>query len=347
MTRIFCVIFLLSFNICLSVVFGAYTPITPENYAFAESQIIFKDYKDTNAAGTGTNGVGHLMTIGIMDPASRTIVRPNFDTIYSFAVLDLTEPVTLVMPETNGRYQSAMIVTEEAYTPFTINESGRYEITKENTGSNYIYLAIRTSVNTKIEEDTAVAMDLIDQLELIQSSVGDYNPVEEYDMDQLLAMRDYYLKIVQKKSYKSGDMFGPKGTMSLEEHNAGTAYGWGGLTEDQAVYLTYFMPDATPGTLTLKDVPIAENAFWSITVYDKESFATGENYNINSLFAVPNSEGEYVIHFGGDKNSDNYLDIYEDWNYTFRLYLPQEEFFDGKWEVPEFVATEETTNLRK
>lgn len=334
------ILLVVSIALCMCV-HGAITPITPENYAKAETQIIFSDYKENIAAATGTNGVGTIYVVGIMDPDDRTIVRPNFDTIYSIAILDLTEPATLVMPETNGRYQSAWMITEEHYNPYSINEAGEYEITKENTGSDYVFLAMRTAVNIKDEADMETTMDLVNQIEIMQTSTGDYNPTAEYDQDEVLAMRDYYLKVMKQKSYKSSEVFGAKGTMTLEQHNVGTAYGWGGFTEDQAVYLTHFFEGDTPGTLTLKDVPIPENSFWSVTVYNDESFAVGKSYNINSLFAVPNDKGEYVIHFGGDNEADNYLDIYEDWNYTFRVYLPQEEYFNGEWKEPKFVPTEE------
>ena len=73
--------------------------------------------------------------------------------------------------------------------------------------------------------------------------------------------------------------------MTLEQHNVGTAYGWGGFTEDQAVYLTHFFEGDTPGTLTLKDVPIPENSFWSVTVYNDESFAVGKSYKDTQTWA--------------------------------------------------------------
>lgn len=41
------------------------------------------------------------------DLKKHTIVTLNFDTQYSSAILDSTEETTLIMPETNGRYQTA------------------------------------------------------------------------------------------------------------------------------------------------------------------------------------------------------------------------------------------------
>ena len=91
------------------------TILTDENFGLAESQMIFAKYVKDIAAITKTNGVGVFMhNKKAANPKDKTVVRINFDTQYSVAILDLKEEATLIMPETNGRYQSAWFITERA-----------------------------------------------------------------------------------------------------------------------------------------------------------------------------------------------------------------------------------------
>ena len=88
-------------------------------------------------------------------------------------------------------------------------------------------------------------------------------------------------------------------------------------------------------------VPVADNAFWSITVYDAQGYPQGDPYNVNSAFAVGNSDGSVTIHFGGeDKSVANYLEIFPGWTYILRLYLPQEPYFNGSWQQPKLQYAE-------
>lgn len=312
------------------------TELTDENYALAETQVIFSEYKALIASVTNTNGVGVLFhNKKPLDPNDRTVVRINFDTQYSIAILDLTEEATLTMPETDGRYQSAWFITEEHYNPLAINESGEFKINQENMGSKYVMVVVRTQVNMRDSVDLKIVSNLMDEIQLTQNNRGNYTPSNQWDMDEILAMRTKYQSIVVEKGITPDLMFGKKGELTLENHNCGTAFGWGGLTVDQAVYLPYIPTNTNPATLTLNNVPV--HAFWSITVYDQDGFPVGDAYNINSSFAKKMDNDSVVIHFGGDTNSDNYLDIYPGWNFLVRLYQPTENYFNGAWEKPELT----------
>lgn len=309
------------------------TTVTDQNYALAETQVIFTDYVNRIAKKTNTNGVGAFMHVkDPLDPKDRTVMRINFDTQYSFIVLDLTEDAILTMPETNGRYQSAWFITEEHYNPMAITEPGEYTISKEQAGSKYIMILLRTQVNMKDPIDLAIVSKLQDQLKVTQKNRGSYTASHQWDMSDILAMRKKYQELAILKGIKSEMMFGKKGEVSLENHNCGTASGWGGLTKERAVYPNYIPTNTNPATLTLKDVPV--NAFWSVTIYDQDGYPQGNIYNINSAFAKTNNDESVTIHFGGDEHADNYMDIFEGWNFTLRLYEPTEEYFNGNWTKP-------------
>jgi len=315
------------------------TVVTDENYGRAESEVIFAGYVQQIAAATGTNGTGEWLHLRKgADPKDRTIMRINFDTIYSIVIVDLTEDAVLTMPETNGRYQSAWFITDEHYNPMAFVEPGAYTVTQENVGSRYVMIVIRTQVNVVDPADLVIVHEIQDQLKLEQKAKGAFAPSGNWDMEEVLAMRAKYQEIGKAEGTTSEQMFGKKGEVPLKEHNVGTAMGWGGLTPERAVYPSIYAESVEPQTLTLKDVPAG--AFWSITVYDAEGYPQGDVYNINSAFAVPEADGSFTIHFGGDKGVVNYMGIFENWNLALRIYEPTEAYFNGEWVMPELELVE-------
>jgi hypothetical protein len=315
------------------------TVVTDENYGLAESEVIFSDYVEKISAATDSNGVGVFMHLKTgADPKDRTIMRINFDTVYSTAIVDLTEDAVLTMPETDGRYQSAWIITDEHYNPIAFVEPGTYTLTQESVGRRYAMIAMRTQANTSDPADLSIANVLQEQLRLAQKDKGSYVASNNWDMEEILAMRAKYQEIQKQEGITADVMFGKKGEVPLKEHNVGTAAGWGGFTAERAAYPFYFPESAEPQTLTLENVPA--KAFWSITVYDAEGYPQGDVYNINSQFAVPNEDGSVTIRFGGDKDAVNYMDIYEGWNIALRIYEPSEAYFNGEWVQPELEIIE-------
>ena len=310
------------------------TTVTEDNYDIAETQGIFESYIKKIAKATNTNGTGvfwHVKTGA--DPKDKTIPRINFDTIYSWAIIDFTEDLTLTMPETGGRYQSAWFIDEEHYNPMAINDAGEYTITKDDIGTRYAMIGIRTQANTADPADLAEAGKLQEKLKLSQKDRGAYIPSYKWNHDEVLKMRAHFEKVAKDKGITSEVMFGKRGTMTDEQHNSGTAAGWGGFEKKQAVYPLFYPTSTEHQTLNLKDVPAG--AFWSITVYDDGGFAQTDTYNINSQFAVKDENGSVTINFGGDKNAKNYMETFEGWTITLRIYRPTEAYFNGEWTLPE------------
>lgn len=310
-------------------------PVTKLNFADAETQTVFTKYLAKVAAATCSSGLGVIAhETQPADPKDRTVIRINFDTLYSWLILDLTSPATFTLPETGGRYQSAMVVNAQGYT-YVNKNPGAYTLTQDDVGSRYATVAFRTGVNIQDPADVAKAQALQAKLSVQQADSGEMAFPHPWNQEQMLALRADYNNERNEKGVKSEDLFGRKGEITPEQNNMGVAVGIGGLPKEGAVYLFYTPSSSEPQSLTLKDVPNGDNAFWSLTVYDKDGFPVGENFNVNSAFAKANAQGEVTLNFGGDKTQPNYLEIYPGWNATFRIYNPKPAYFDGSWVRPE------------
>jgi hypothetical protein len=70
------------------------------------------------------------------EPASvdkQTVIRMNRDTLYSFAVVDISAGATLTVPKCGERYLSVMIVNEDHYINRVFHDVGRYASPSRST----------------------------------------------------------------------------------------------------------------------------------------------------------------------------------------------------------------------
>ncbi len=313
-------------------------PVTLDNFATAETHFMMQLGIDTQ------NSFGKWFHDRGFTPIERqNVVRMNRDTLYSSVVLDLTEPATIIKPDTQGRYQSLLVVNEGHFATLVAYKPGKYRLTNEKMGSRYVAVIVRTLVDAEDPNDLDEAHKAQDGLKLIQKSIGKFE-VPNWDRDALKEMRDA-LKVLGKYLPIRDTAYGG----SIEEvdpiaHIVGTADTWGGWKPENAVYRSYVPQNndgKTPYTLTLKNVPAAKDAFWSISVYNSDGFFQENEYNkyvINSRKAKTDKDGSVMIHFGGDSSKDNFLPIMPGWNYMLRIYLPQKPYFDGTWKAPEAKA---------
>jgi len=262
------------------------------------------------------------------------VIRMNRDTLYSSAVVDISNGATFTMPDSENRYMSVMVVNEDHYVNKVIHEAGPYELTMEEFETPYVILVARTLVNASDPADIKKANALQDQMKIEAASAKPYTH-PNYDEDSYKATFEALLKLGRGIS-DTRRTFGKKEEVSEVRHLLATAWGWGGLPINEAYYLNV-EPNLLVGAyrITVKDVPV--DAFWSITVYNKDGYLQENEYNaysVNDISATPNPDGSFTIHFGGDPESTNYLPIMEGWNYVVRLYRPRKELLDGRWTFP-------------
>lgn len=304
-------------------------PVTIDTFVRAETDHYFKKKVEQGAFGEFV----HERAPTPVD--KQLIIRMNRDTPYSYAILDLTTPVTFVKPDTGSRFQSILVMNQDHYLQHVIYDPGTYTFTQEEMGSRYIQITARTFADPNDPKDLEAMHKAQDGLKLTQVSRGHFE-VPNWDQDQLSGLRKAILTMAPWVP-DSKRMFGRKDEVDSVRHLIGTAGGFGGNPEQDAIYLNV-MPKQndgnTPFTLTVRDVPV--DGFWSIIVYNKDGlFEAPENaVSVNNVTAKKDADGSIRVHFGGDPQAPNYLRIMPGWNYMARMYRPREEILSGQWIFP-------------
>ncbi|MGB5847731.1 MAG: DUF1214 domain-containing protein [Ignavibacteriaceae bacterium] len=313
-----------------------YVKVTANNYVRAESDMQMKVYIEK----FGCFGKLHHNRAAY-DVNNQITIRGNRDTYYSFGVFDLSSPLTVELPENNGRYQSIMIVSQN-HSIWGFYGPKKGTLTVEKVGSRYALLCVRTFVDPNDEADVADAQKLQDQVLLQQEDIGSFE-VPDWKIEEVEEARNR-INFTGSTNPAWGKAFGVKEELDPIYWMLGAAYGWGGLPGKDATYQN-FVPEQNDGktayTLTVKDVPV--DAFWSVTLYDDKGLMPINKYNaysFNNVTSEKNKDGSTTIHFGGDPEQANFLPIVTGWNYIVRLYRPQAEILDGSWTFPKPEAVE-------
>jgi hypothetical protein len=312
---------------------GAGVPVTADNFNRAESDRYFGTAVQ-QAGGTGK--FYHYRALMPID--HQTVIRANRDTLYSSAVFDLDAgPVTITMPDAGKRFMSLIAIDEDQYAPVVAYGAGKYTFTRDQIGTRYALIAVRTLVDPKDPSDFAQVHALQDAIEVEQASPGRFE-APDWDQGSQKKVRDALLTLGATLP-DTKRMFGARSVVDPVRHLIGTAMGWGGNPEKDALYLIV-TPERNDGATTyrmkVKDVPV--DAFWSISVYNAQGYFEPnpyDAYTLNNLTAKKSEDGSVEVQFGGcDGRIANCLPIVPGWNYTVRLYRPRAEILNGTWTFP-------------
>ena len=308
--------------------------VTVENYNRAQTDVYF--------AGVVKNGGFGKFRHGreLAPPAQQGIPRPNRDTLYSFAIVDLDAgPATITLPDAGKRYMGMQVVNQDQYTPATYYGAGTHTLTREVIGTRYAIAVVRFLVDFSNQQDVRRVHALQDAIKFDQELAGTFE-IPHWDEASLKKIKAALLQLGTTVSDRRR-MFGAnEHQVDPAKHLIGSAMLWGGNPEKDALYLpiTPVRDDGkTVYKMTVGDVPV--DGFWSLTVYNSEGYLqpNPDNvYSVNSITAKEGADGSVTIQFGGcDGKVPNCLPITQGWNYTVRLFLPRREILDGTWRSPE------------
>jgi hypothetical protein len=148
---------------------GTAVPVTVDNYNRAQSDIYFGQTVKAGAFGK----FRHRRELAPI--VNRGIVRPNRDTLYSFAVFDFDAgPVTVTLPDAGKRFMVMQVVNEDQYTPAVFYGAGSHNLTKEGIGTRYGIVVVRMLVDPANPQDVQQVHALQDALTVSQQSPGTF-----------------------------------------------------------------------------------------------------------------------------------------------------------------------------
>jgi len=306
--------------------------VNVDNFARAETDRMFAGLQ--HDAG-GVNILSHNRAPVPVD--RQTVIRMNRDTLYSLAIVNISNGATITVPEHGDRYVSVMVDNQDHYIDGVFHDAGSYDITAEQFDTPFVAVAVRVLVDPNDPHD-------LDEVHRIQDgfhlTAGDSRPfvMPDYDPTSLDTTRQALLTLASQMSAFE-HAFGAKADVNPVRHLIGTAAGWGGLPDAEATYVGV-NPALPVGAYELQvgDVPV--DAFWSISVYNADGYfepnALGV-YSINSITGTRNSDDTITVRFGDHGDAPNSIPITDGWNYLVRLYRPRAEILDGTWTFPELA----------
>jgi hypothetical protein len=308
--------------------------VNSDNFVRAESDLFFGNIVKEDGFGKFAH---HREAMAI---DKQIIVRTNRDTLYSLGVFDLDAgPVTIVMPDASGRFMSLVATDEDQHQFATSYQPGRHTFTKQQAGTRYVGLGIRTLVNPDDADDVKKVHALQDAVKAEQPGGPGKFEIPKWDPVSQGKTRDALI-VLYNLLPDQNRMFGTKQDVDPIRQLIGAAGGWGGNPEKEAMYLnvTPKMNDGkTVHRINVNDVPV--DGFWSITVYNAKGYFEKNSFNaysLNNITAKKNADGSTTVQFGGcDGRIPNCLPVMAGWNYMVRLYRPRAEVLSGKWKFSE------------
>lgn len=312
---------------------GAPVQVTVDNFPRAESDRYF----GFTVKRGGFGKFSHFRELVPVD--SPTVVRPNRDTVYSTAVFDLDAgPVTVTMPDAGKRFMSLAVLDQDSHVLGVHYRAGSYTLRKQDIGSRYVMLGVRTLIDPGKPGDAEQVRALQDAIGVSQPGGPGRFEIPNWDKASQDAIRSALIALGTTIP-DSRRMFGTRDQVDPVRHLIGSAIAWGGIPEKDAFY-QIVNPERNDGAtiyrLDLRDVPVG--AFWSVSVYNAVGYFQRNPlnaYSVNSLTAKRSADGSVSIRFGGcGADTANCLPTMPGWNYMVRYYLPQAEILQGTWKLP-------------
>lgn len=278
---------------------------------------------------SGGNTMRHERT-GI-DLANQTVIRSNFDLIYSYGVYDASGGLSVNVPAYD-LYHIVQIFDENHATLGVAYPGETVTLTKDDlTYGDHVYLFMRTQRRANDEEGLRELNQRQDAVVIEAGSSEPYVSEVKYDPETFNTLRRHLLTTGIEIAVIHEGFVDNLYDIVFPHYQMVNLGGWAGLPAKHAFYFV-----VTPGddgarggecsstTFMPPDLQYDRNGYWSLTLYDEQGWVVTDNFNTNSLKATPNRDGSYTLHFNCGEDRINNLEVAENWNGLMRNYLPRD-----------------------
>jgi hypothetical protein len=298
-------------------------PVTMDNVVRAETA----KYLAEETARTGPNRFRHERD-GIQLDA-QTVIRSNFDQIYSYGVFDASGGLTVTVPEYD-HLQLVQIFDGNHVTLAVVYQGQTAHISPSDlTHGRHVYLFMRTQPPEDDEAGMAVMRSRQDAVVVEAGSADPYVPDVQYDLDSFNRLRVELIRRAVGEADPHRGFIERLEDVETPQYQMCNLAGWGGLPVRHAHYIPITPQDervlaGEPSSMTFRppDLRYGDGGYWSVTLYDRDGWVVTDRFNTNSHRATPNADGTYTLTFNGDGSAANPLDVAANWNGLFRCYLP-------------------------
>ena len=278
---------------------------------------------------SGGNKMRHERT-GI-DLDNQTVIRSNFDLIYSYGVYDVTGGLEITVPKYD-LYQTVHVFDENHVTLAVVYPGETVKLSQDDaTYGEHLYLFMRTQRRTPDAKGLQELNERQDAVVITAGSAKPYVSEVKYDPVTFNALRTHLIGPYGIKNAIIHEGF----VDNLEDvvfphYQMVNLGGWAGLPAKHAFYFVIVPGDEAarkgePSSMTFRPPPVqyGKNGYWSLTLYNEQGWVATDKFNTNSHKAIPNEDGSYTLHFNSGPDAINNLDVVENWNGLFRCYLPE------------------------
>jgi len=227
-----------------------------------------------------------------IDLDNQTVIRSNFDLVYSYGVYDVSGGIEISVPEYD-LFQIVHVFDENHVTLDVVYPGQTVTLSQDDvTYGNHLYLFMRTKLRTNDEAGLKELNQRQDAVIIKAGSSEPYVSEVKYDPVSFNKLRTHLLTTGIKTAIIHKGFVDDLYNVEFPHYQMVNLGGWAGLPAKHAFYFVVVPGDeaskngdCSSFTFTPPPVQYDKNGYWSLTLYSEQGWVVTEKFNTNSYYS--------------------------------------------------------------